>query len=255
MAQLVHFVVLGGAIGLSACVPASTESVRRLAATGELVALSGAGAGAANACFACHGLQGQGDGGFTPRLAGLDAGYLERQLIAYADGRRVHVQMSWIAGRLEEGERRTVAAYYAAMPVPAAAGTQAVSVVAARLYHDGDPARGLSSCASCHGARGEGFGPAHPPLAVQPAGYLAAQLDQWRHAKRRTDPGDAMLRVSQLLTPRESAALAAYAAALSGGPPSRGSPAAFLAARRDDPRSGASEPPLHVPESARATAR
>ena len=233
----------------------TTESADRFGATGELVALSGAGAGAANACFACHGLRGQGDGGFAPRLAGLDAGYLERQLIAYAEGRRDHPQMSYIAGKLDAGERRRVAVYYAAMPALPAAGDARATAATARLYHSGDAGRGLAACASCHGRRGEGAGSANPPLAGQPPGYLAAQIDRWRHSLRRSDPGDVMLRISQLLTPQEAAALAAYAAGLPGGPPSREPPAASPAARRGDPRSDASVPPLHVPESARAAAR
>ena len=255
MGRLVPFLAAAGAIALSGCAPASTQSADRFGASGELVALSGAGAGAANACFTCHGLKGEGDGGFSPRLAGLDAGYLERQLIAYADGRRAHPQMSYIAEQLDPAERHAVAVHYAAMPAPAASPAASTSTAAARLYLAGNPSRGLPPCAFCHVVRGEGGGPAVPPLAGQPPGYLAAQLDHWRHSTRRTDAADAMLRISQLLSPAESAALAAYAAALPGGLPSQGSPAAFLAARRGDPRSGASGPPLHEPESARAAAR
>jgi len=228
------------------------ESTERFAATGELVALSGAGAGAENACIACHGLAGEGDGAFTPRLAGIDAGYLERQLIAYADGRRRHPQMSYIAEKLAGRERRAVADYYAAMASPRATSSARGSELTAALYHRGDPARGLAPCAACHGEQGEGVGPANPPLAGQPQGYFVAQFELWRQSRRRSDPGDVMLHVSQLLNPEEIAAIAAYAGARPGGPPSRESPAASLAVRRGDPRSGASGPPLHVPESARA---
>ena len=240
---------------LSACVPATTESAERFAATGELIALSGGDAGAANACFTCHGMNGEGDGAFTPRLAGLDAGYLERQLQAYANGQRVHPQMTYISERLDAAQRRQVSAYYAAMPAVPTSATERASDDIAVLYHEGDPDRGLVACAACHGPSGEGLGPANPPLAGQPRGYLAAQLDHWRRSSRRSDPGAVMLRISQLLTPAESAGLAAYASSLAGGPPSPVSPAAFRAARRGDPRSDASAPPLHVPERARAAAR
>jgi|SRR5690554_3544457 len=239
------------AAALASCAPVETVSADRFTATGELVALSGAAAGAANACFTCHGLSGEGDGAFSPRLAGLDPGYLERQLIAYADGRRVHAQMAHIAENLTPAERRAVASYYAAMAEPEIRTTSGNSA-ARDLYHSGDPARGLAPCGSCHGEHGEGLGPANPPLAAQPAGYISAQLDQWRHSKRRSDPDAVMLRISQLLSPEESAALAAYAASLPAGLASQESPAASLGARRDDPRNGASRPPLHVPESARA---
>lgn len=237
---------------MAGCAPVETVSVDRFGRTGELVALSGGGAGASYACFTCHGLRGQGDGGSVPRLAGIPAGYLERQLIAFGDGRRVDRQMSYVAANLDPRERKAVAAYYAAMPSPAPDPARSQSLTAARLYRMGDPARGLPACASCHGPRGAGLGRAYPPLSAHPPGYLAGQLKQWRRAERRNDPGGVMLRISQLLTPTEGAALAAYAATLPGGPPSPESPAAFLAARPGDPRNDASGPPLHVPESARA---
>ena len=232
------------------CTAVDTSSAERFSETGQVIAMSGGRAGAANACFTCHGLDGRGDGAGSPRLAGLDPGYLERQLIAYADGRRYHKQMNHIAAELSARDRRAVSLQYAAMRFSRAA--TAETGPAPALYARGDPRRNLPACASCHGARGEGLGPANPPLAGQPDAYLAQQLRQWRHSRRRNDPGDVMLRISQLLTPRETMALAAYAARLPGGPPSQALPATSPLARRGDPRSGVSTPPLHVPEQARA---
>ena len=235
---------------LAACTAAETTSLDRFGESGRLVALSGAGAGAANACFTCHGLQGKGNGSGAPRLAALDAGYLQRQLEAYAEGDRYHSQMAWIARKLNPRERADVALFYAGMPfVPA---QQRVDQASSDLYHRGDPRRGLPACAGCHGAEGAGMGPANPPFAGQPASYLAEQLEQWRKGRRRTDPGGVMLRISQLLSPDEVRSVSAYAARLPGRLPNPGSPAAFPAAHRADPRSDASGPPLHVPESARA---
>jgi len=234
---------------LAGCAAAETTSLDRFSENGRVIAMSGAEAGANNACFTCHGLEGRGNGAGAPRLADMDAGYLERQLIAYADGRRYHPQMGWIARALDARERKAVSFYYAAMPFDAG---NAMPPVALRLYQAGDAKRGLLACAACHGERGQGIGQANPPLAGQPAGYLAEQLKQWRLGQRRNDPGDMMLRISQLLTPSESQALAAYASALPGGPPSPERPAASPEVHRADPRNGASGPPLHVPESARA---
>ena len=234
---------------LSGCTVVDAASADRFSADGRLIAVSGGGSTAANACFTCHGLDGDGNGAGSPRLAGLDEGYLARQLEAYADGRREHSQMSWIAKRLSHAERQAVSTYYSRLPPRLADGASADRLA---LYHEGDPSRGLAACSACHGEQGEGIGPANPPLAGQPAGYLAEQLDLWREARRRNDPGGVMLRISQLLTPSESRALARYASAQSGRPPSPGSPAASPSARRDGPRSDASAPPLHVPESARA---
>ncbi len=93
------------------CTAVDTSSADKFRETGQVIAMSGGGAGAANACFTCHGLDGGGDGAGSPRLAGLDPGYLERQLIAYADGRRHHKQMSHIAGVLADRDRGAVSLY------------------------------------------------------------------------------------------------------------------------------------------------
>lgn len=236
-------------IWLSGCGPVERGAADRFIETGEMIALSGGDAGAANACFTCHGLDGRGNGDGTPRLAGQDRGYMTAQLEAYASGRRQHPEMAALAGKLTSAQQDAVSAYYAAMPFAAVSATSSrLGEQAAVLYHEGDPARGLASCASCHGASGEGAGPANPPLGAQPAAYLAEQLEQWRAAKRRNDPQNVMLRISQALSRRESEALAAYAAALPGGlarPVSRG---ASRAGHRGDPKNDASAPPQRATE-------
>ena len=233
---------------LVACDQSDTKSLDRFADTGRVIAMGGAAAGANNACFTCHGLDGRGNGAGSPRLAGLDAGYLERQMEAYADGRRYHAQMRWITEQLAADERQAVAVYYASLPFDAVSTHPATRLM---LYHEGDAARGLPSCASCHGDLGEGVGAANPALAGQPTAYLAEQLNLWRKSRRRNDPGDVMLRISQRLSPSEIELLARYAAKLPGGPASQELLVAYPAARRSDPRNDVSGPPLHVPESAR----
>jgi cytochrome c553 len=212
------------ATALASCGPVRTTSADRFRDGGALIALSGGEAEAVNACFVCHGLDGGGNGAGAPRLAGLDAGYLERQLGAYADGRRRHAQMAWIARRLTFEDRRAVSAHYAALPwnrPPAASIGRAPP-----LWTHGDPKRGLAACASCHGSAGEGRGAAVPPLAGQPAAYHAEQLERWRRAERRTDAGQTMLRISRLLEPHEVAELAAFSASLQEAPARPGSRAA-----------------------------
>jgi cytochrome c553 len=226
------------ALVLPGCGSYDSTGVEQFERTGELVALSGAGAGANGACFTCHGLDGAGDGTAVPRIAGLDQGYLVSQLEAYADGRRQHPQMAEIARRMDQRARLLVADYYARMPfqntAPPAPGA------APALYTAGDAKRGMPSCASCHGINGEGVGPANPPLAGQPAAYLADQLHQWRQSRRRTDASNVMQRISSELTPREIEVLAAYAASLPGDPPNQAPRAASRAAHHADPRSDAS---------------
>ena len=210
-------------------------------ATGETIAMSGGDGGAAAACFTCHGLKGGGDGKGSPRLAGLDAGYLHRQIDDYANGRREHLMMRTIALRLSDADRAKVSAYYAALPAPTAPATP-TNGQGGPLYRLGDSARGLAPCASCHGQQGEGDA-ANPALAVQPAAYLEKQLIAWRAGKRNNDPLGQMRDISRRLSNAEARAVSAYASGLPGRP-SQG-PAASPATHRDDPRNDASAPPRH----------
>jgi len=219
--------------------------------TGEIIALSGGDAGAGSACIACHGLDGGGDGRLSPRLAGLDIGYIHQQLENYASGRRHHPQMSWIADKLDWDARGKVAAFYAGLPVPPlreeTGGPMAdrASIAAAcdpaivRLYHEGDTQRGIVACASCHGEDGAGVGQGNPPLAGQPAPYLAEQLRRWRDGERHGDALGQMTRISRRLHAAEVEPLSDYSARLAGGRNRPGSPAACPPARRPYPRSGA----------------
>lgn len=180
-----------------------------------MIALSGGDAGPQGACVSCHGIDGRGNGGAVPRLAGIGVGYLNRQMDNFAAGLRQHPQMQATAKRLNGAERQKVSLYYAQMPMVLPPVARAA--VAPALYSVGSPSRGLPACASCHGADGEGSGQGNPPLAGQPAAYLAGQLYRWQQGKRRGDPGNVMLAISRRLTSTEIALLSSYASGLPGG--------------------------------------
>ena len=70
-------------------------------------------------CAACHGARGEGNAQTgVPLIAGQIQAYLERQLAAFANGRRESRTMSPIAGALSPEERAAVAAYYATLNAP-----------------------------------------------------------------------------------------------------------------------------------------
>lgn len=235
-----HFLLLAAALCATAACSGPSPVPDTFTRSGELIAYSGGARGAAGACATCHGLKGEGDGHLVPRLAGLDQGYLARQLEFYADGQRVHPQMAAIANALTHDQRSIVAQYYAGLPIPPAPqGCVVPDRGTALLYQRGDARRKIVSCASCHGADGRGAGLGNPPLAGQPASYLADQLDRWRSGRRYGDAQGVMTRISQRLKPAEVRALAAYAATLSDGHGRREARAACPPARRADSRNGA----------------
>lgn len=163
---------------------------------GALIAHGGGEGGARYACATCHGARGEGNGFDAPRLAGLPAGYLQKQMEDYAAGLRPHAVMRDVARFLDSHERVQVADHYAALPAQALpVATEALpDPAAARLY--------AQACQSCHGAGAAGTDQG-PPLNAQPALYLAQQLQDWQTSKRRNDGGHAMLKVAQRLGPEE----------------------------------------------------
>lgn len=191
----------------AACTPTSDRSSRAFTADGEVIALSGGEGGPANACFTCHGLDGMGDGVSVPRLAGLDAGYLQKQLADYAAETRRDKVMGPIARWLDDDDQLAVARWYAALPVPAAEGP-AGAVPA--IWTNGAPERGVIACASCHGADGRGVGRGNPAVAGQPAAYTVDQLRRWKEGERRNDPRGVMAVAAAGLTGAEMRSIAVW---------------------------------------------
>ena len=192
---------------LTACSPASNDTGAAFTRNGQIIAMGGGEGGPANACFSCHGLDGAGDGVSVPRLAGLDAGYLQKQMEDYAHDVRQDPVMKEVARWLDDGDRRAVAQWYASLPAPATSGA---SGPAPAIYLRGDPSRGVAACASCHGVDGRGIGSGNPAIAAQPAAYTVDQLRRWQLAKRRNDPRGVMIDAVKGLTDAEIAQIAAW---------------------------------------------
>lgn len=186
------------------CSLPSNETGEALTRTGEGVAMSGGDGGAANACFTCHGLDGMGDGVSVPRLAGLDAGYLQKQMEDYATDFRHDDAMTRIAARLDQRQRRAVAAFYADMPAVA---STSVAAPPPAVWLRGDASRGVTACATCHGADGLGVGPGNPAVAGQPAAYTIEQINRWQTGKRRNEARGVMAQAVAALTESEAAAI------------------------------------------------
>jgi cytochrome c553 len=189
-------------------------------AQGQLIAVGGGPGGAGAACFSCHGLQGQGDaGGAFPRLAGLDAHYLARQLDDYASGARSDGVMTPISQQLSQADRQSVALYYAGLsaqaPLSGSAGADARLIQrGATLYAQGSAAHGIQACANCHGPGGRGLSHVYPSIAGQPRSYVETQLQRWQAGVRRNDIADLMGSVARRMTDEDMRAVSAYVAGL-----------------------------------------
>jgi cytochrome c553 len=99
----------------------------------------------------------------------------------------------------------------AALALLGAAGANAQGDAAAgeALYNNGDMARGVLACMTCHGPNGNSFNPVWPTLAGQHADYLAKQLADFK-AGNRQDP--TMAPMAAPLTEQDIANVTAYLA-------------------------------------------
>ena len=160
-----------------------------------------AGKSAFSVCVTCHGANGEGNTALnSPKIAGLQDWYVERQLHNFKNGiRGVHQkdiygqQMRPMAMALASDQAiRDVTAYVStlkgvSMAKPAGAKSNLVaaivkSPVSEPLY---------APCASCHGSDGEGNQRLGAPrLAGQPGWYIERQLRNWREGIRGTHSED-----------------------------------------------------------------
>lgn len=170
-------------------------------------------------CAACHGLDGNSRRADVPSLAGQAALYLDRQLQAFAaqGGQRANGIMGAIAVNLNADEMRRVSVYYARQtfqPTPSVEAPPTNRDAGEKIFAAGLPAKGVASCASCHGTRGEGLPDLFPRLAGQRASYLRQQLRDFRSGRRTSDPGAMMRALAARLSDRDIDEVASYAALL-----------------------------------------
>jgi cytochrome c553 len=172
------------------------------------------------ACTVCHGKEGRaGPDGYYPRIAGKPAGYLYNQLLNFRDGRRHYGLMTRMLEPLSDAYLLEMAQYFAALdaPYPPPAAQQpppgADTLRRGRqLALQGDAARKLPACASCHGAALTGVQPATPGLLGLPRDYLNAQLGAWRAGQRRAHAPDCMADVARRMDLADVNAVAAWLA-------------------------------------------
>lgn len=180
---------------------------------GRSIVMQGDGQGSAP-CLACHGMDGAGNaaGGF-PRLAGLDAGYLRKQLLDYREGRRSSAVMAPNVARMSDQQIEDVAAYYAALDggePEAAEITPEQQALGQQLVERGDWDAYVVPCNSCHGPNSQGVGATFPALAGQHASYLSQQLQAWKTGERHNDANNLMLAIAARLSDEQIQAVAAY---------------------------------------------
>ena len=201
-------------------------------------------------CGGCHGDDGNGIKPAVPKLASQHADYLYKQLRNFkaADGKLMgpnnpmyptpsdlvyvaapegklperrnpvyFLAMNGMVMNLSDADMKSIAVYFSEQKMkPAEAATKSGEAfeAAKKLYRAGDPARGLASCAGCHGPTGAGLPAQFPRLAGQYASYTVTQLKSFRSGERFNDPNNMMRDVAYKLSEDEITSLSNYIAGL-----------------------------------------
>ncbi|WP_140626553.1 c-type cytochrome [Methylibium rhizosphaerae] len=152
----------------------------------------------AERCVECHGAEGQGvthagasaTEARVPKLAGQRPEYLLKQLRDFKSGARKDDLMLVAVRNVEETDLRDIVAWFASLPRMQGPDARTDFAAGRMLYAQGDAARGIPACVSCHGDDGgsaTAAGPLVPIIGGQGSHYLEQQLLQWRSGWRRND--------------------------------------------------------------------
>jgi cytochrome c553 len=144
-------------------------------------------------CESCHGERGAGgESGKYPRIAGLPAAYIDKQLHDFKAQRRVNKPMIPIFKhhRFDEAVIDTVSEHIAAMRPPGLAlwpyapSSEAIAVYGSKQALAAAGAEQYQAeCAGCHGPDASGRNQA-PPLVDQYPAYLAKQIRDFGTGQR-----------------------------------------------------------------------
>lgn len=209
----------------------------RVALTSALAVILAAGAGQAQAgaqdgrataggieakfeyCTTCHGPSAQGFRGFyaMPRLAGQQPQYIENQLHAFLERRRLNPVMANVAHGITPNMIPALAARMSALNPPPVDGAPAGDAALGKeIFANGLPDQNVPACSACHGPDAKGQREI-PRLAGQLYWYMVSTLSLWsseRGQGGRQDISWIMRPTVANLTPRQVRALAEYVSAL-----------------------------------------
>ena len=182
-------------------------------------------------CSGCHGLDGNSETPYFPRLAGLNAAYSERRIkefrataapsadtlthrstgpvpVTGASKFEARVNMIGIAHGMSADEIKDSSAWYGTQKPAAGHGGDAALIEAGRLlYAKSAGDKGAPACLTCHGAQAEGLGKT-PRIAGQNGSYLLGELGKFKAGDRQHAPE--MTMVAHNLDASQIRALAAF---------------------------------------------
>ncbi len=174
-------------------------------------------------CMLCHGRGAHGFVGFRPipQLAGQQAQYIQIQLEAFAERRRLR-NLGYVryekVHNLTPDQRSALGEYMSKLqPVSHKGASEELIAAGEKIFHAGAPENDVPACAVCHGPEAKGDG-IFPRLAGQWRPYLMGQLKDWDKQRGLGPNGDdnskIMAPIAASLTPKQIKEVTAYLSSL-----------------------------------------
>ena len=165
-------------------------------------------------CAGCHNPDGNSIIPEFPKLAGLDAAYIAKQIKDFKNYKRVSEIMGPMSGNIAEADIGALAAYYSKQKrTPGTVTDRNLAAQGQVIYDEGVDSSAVPACAGCH-EKGGGGSKKFPRLAGQHQAYLIGQMNNFKNGVRNND--GRMRAVAKRMTGQEITAVAEYIAGLKG---------------------------------------
>ncbi len=193
------WLALASVLGLALAAPAIAEDAQTIAST---------------VCVACHGADGNSVIPMFPKIAGLQEGYIVKQLRDFQNGRRKSDIMAPVMAALLPEDIAPLARYFSRQKMtPGEAVEKKQTGVGKLVFFDGNEETGVPACVGCHRPSGEGF-QIYPRVGGQHTQYVVQQLKNFASGERTNDVSRFMRVVAKRMSEEEIQSVADYLVSL-----------------------------------------
>lgn len=167
-------------------------------------------------CAGCHHPDGNSVIPENPKLSGLDAEYIARQLHDFKSGNRKSPVMASIIPMVDVKEFAALADFFHKQkPTPGGNVDAKLAAQGREIYDEGIVGSAVPACSGCHNEDGSGT-EKYPRIAGQHSTYVIQQLLSFKSGERANDSKAVMRAVAKRMTEKEIRAVAEYVVTLKG---------------------------------------
>lgn len=165
-------------------------------------------------CAGCHNPDGNSEIPENPKLSGLDAAYIARQLKDFKSGDRHSNVMVNIIPMVDEKEYKSLAVFFSVQKrTNGAVADGSLAAKGKLIYNEGIIGSAVPACAGCHNEDGSGS-EKYPRIGGQNTPYVIQQLLDFKNGVRTNDQKKAMQAVAKRMNESEIEAVAHYVSTL-----------------------------------------